>query len=442
MTGFDAAFARFLDDYFQLDPVGATGIGDHRFDGMWPDATEAGRLERLAFADRWQRELDGLRDLTADEAIDRDLLLGELDALRFAETELREDAWDPLSWVYLLGGGLFDLIARDFAPLANRLASFAGRLEGIPTLLDGAQAALVGVDGRPVSRFHTETAINQLPGVAELIDDALAEADGAADDPAVAAVAPRLRAAADSARTALTALRGPPARRRPARKRGRGPSRRGPVRAEDAPHDAVRRSDAGADPGRRGTRVRRGPCRDGPAGWRDVDDVVRRSAAPRRRGRARPSGYSTRSPPNIRTATTSWTGAGPRRHGSRRTAPRPTWSAWPTSRWTSAGRRPFCGPSAGRCSRRPVRSTRARPRSSRSPRCPTTGAEEQRESYLREDNDRMLRLLCIHEAIPGHYLQGVYANRCPSLARAIFGSGALRRGLGGLRDPGDDGRRV
>ena len=51
---------------------------------------------------------------------------------------------------------------------------------------------------------------------------------------------------------------------------------------------------------------------------------------------------------------------------------------------------------------------------------PDDWTDEQRESYLREDNDRMLRLLTIHEAVPGHYLQGVYANRCPSLARAIF----------------------
>ena len=40
----------------------------------------------------------------------------------------------------------------------------------------------------------------------------------------------------------------------------------------------------------------------------------------------------------------------------------------------------------------------------------------------------MLRLLCIHEAVPGHYLQGVYANRSPSLARAIFASGLFAEG--------------
>jgi uncharacterized protein (DUF885 family) len=59
---------------------------------------------------------------------------------------------------------------------------------------------------------------------------------------------------------------------------------------------------------------------------------------------------------------------------------------------------------------------------------PDDWTAEQAESSLREDNARMLRLLTIHEAVPGHYLQGVYANRCPSLARAIFGSGVFAEG--------------
>jgi uncharacterized protein (DUF885 family) len=53
---------------------------------------------------------------------------------------------------------------------------------------------------------------------------------------------------------------------------------------------------------------------------------------------------------------------------------------------------------------------------------------ERRESYLREDNARMLRLLTIHEAVPGHYLQLAYSNRCPSLVRGIFRSGVFAEG--------------
>ena len=59
---------------------------------------------------------------------------------------------------------------------------------------------------------------------------------------------------------------------------------------------------------------------------------------------------------------------------------------------------------------------------------PDDWSDERRESYLREDNDRMLRLLTIHEAVPGHYLQGVYANRAASLPRAVFSSGLFAEG--------------
>ena len=164
MTAFEGAFRPFLDEFFRLYPVTATAIGDHRFDGAWSVMTEAGRAERLAAMDRWQAAFESLTELTADEAIDRDLILGEIDAMRFSELELREDTWNPLDWVYLIGEGLFPLIAREFAPLGDRMTSVASRLEGLPDVLDGAKAALVGVDGRPVGRFQTETALKQLPG--------------------------------------------------------------------------------------------------------------------------------------------------------------------------------------------------------------------------------------------------------------------------------------
>jgi uncharacterized protein (DUF885 family) len=59
---------------------------------------------------------------------------------------------------------------------------------------------------------------------------------------------------------------------------------------------------------------------------------------------------------------------------------------------------------------------------------PDEWSAERKESYLREDNDRMLRLLTIHEAVPGHYLQGVYGNRSGSLPRSVFSSGLFAEG--------------
>jgi uncharacterized protein (DUF885 family) len=53
---------------------------------------------------------------------------------------------------------------------------------------------------------------------------------------------------------------------------------------------------------------------------------------------------------------------------------------------------------------------------------------EKAESYLREYNQYTLQILCIHEAIPGHYVQLVYANKAPSLIKSIFGNGAMIEG--------------
>ena len=196
MSDFRARSDAFLTEFFPLFPTAATGIGEHAYDDRWPDMSAPGRDARLAFADRWLAEFRTFERLSADEAVDRDLLVQQLEAMRFSDLDLREEAWNPLDWVYLLGGGLFPLIAREFAPLAERLASMAGRLEGIEAVVDAAVEEIGPVGDRPVARFHTEKAIEQLPGVMELADEAIAAAEAAEDgDAAVAVVLPRLRSA-------------------------------------------------------------------------------------------------------------------------------------------------------------------------------------------------------------------------------------------------------
>ncbi|GAA0552488.1 DUF885 domain-containing protein [Chitinophaga japonensis] len=50
------------------------------------------------------------------------------------------------------------------------------------------------------------------------------------------------------------------------------------------------------------------------------------------------------------------------------------------------------------------------------------------ESYLREYNHYILQILNIHEAIPGHYTQLVYANQSPGIIKSILGNGAMVEG--------------
>ncbi|HEX2756483.1 MAG TPA: DUF885 family protein, partial [Candidatus Limnocylindrales bacterium] len=184
MTEFATRVDAFFDEYFAREPTDATGAGNHAYDGLWPDLAAAARPDRLAFIDRWRATFETFADdaLDVDERVDRDLLLGVLASYRFNEVELREDAWSPMAWVYLVGQGFFSLIAREFAPLADRLGSIASRAERLPPLLDAASEALVGHAGRPVDRFHTETALDQWPGLIGVVDEAMVAGETAAAD--------------------------------------------------------------------------------------------------------------------------------------------------------------------------------------------------------------------------------------------------------------------
>ncbi len=419
-----------IAEHFALHPLHATAAGIHDHDGRWPDMGDGGRAARIAFCDRWSAELAAMPtgDLSPDERIDVDFLRSELAAHRFAEAELREEAWSPLEWVYLLGDGIFGLIARDFAPLADRLASVAGRLEGMPALLEAGRTVLVGVEGRPVDRFHTEKALSQFDGIRELIADAVAEADGTAgSDPAMAALVPRLRLAADVAGAALDAFEAHirdvvlPA--------SAGEGRIGrelfarkllhTFRTDEATIDAIRGRAEREFAAVRAEMIRIAHetwptwCPDLPVPGDDSEAV-----------RGVLDAVAVEHPPAEETldfcrAELARVEAFCRERDLIGLADEPL-----EIRWTPAYMRTFAGamlqsPGPFEAGQKAFFSV--------------TPVDEEWppdrvESYLRESNTRMLQLLVIHEAVPGHYLQGVYANRSLSLARTVFGSGVFAEG--------------
>jgi uncharacterized protein (DUF885 family) len=61
---------------------------------------------------------------------------------------------------------------------------------------------------------------------------------------------------------------------------------------------------------------------------------------------------------------------------------------------------------------------------------PSRWSDEKKESFFREYNNHMLRDVTLHEAMPGHYLQLMHANRfrAPTQVRAVFRSGTFIEG--------------
>ena len=430
MSAFSDAFSAFFDAYVAHEPVAATGIGDHRNDGRWPDLSAAGRDARLAWLDAWIATFTSIdpTSLSRDEAIDRDLVIGELESARFDEADLREEAWNPLAWVYLLGGGIFPLLAREFAPLADRLPSVAARLEALPEVTAAAREQLIGAGpDRPVGRFQTEAALEQLPGIGDLIDEALAAADAAATDPAVAGLRPRLTAAAATARRALEDLEAH--LRDTVLPLSDGDGRLGAelfaakmrhtMRSDTLKPDRILAAAEREFDAVRVQMVRL--ARDLWPTWRGDDPAptdegalvraVVDAIADRHQDAGDLLDFCRAENARIEAFCTE--------HDLIGIVDEPL-----DIRWTPRFLRQFGGAmlmAPGPLDKGLATFFAITP-------IPDDWSAEQRESYLREDNDRMLRLLTIHEAVPGHYLQSVYANRTDSRPRSIFGSDVFAEG--------------
>src|SRR5687768_16172496 len=94
----------FFADYFRHYPIHATEAGHHEYDHLWPDLTDAGAAARLAWLAEARTRLESADAADPEQEIDRRVLLGQIDELRFDEEELDELSWSAISYSYLLGG--------------------------------------------------------------------------------------------------------------------------------------------------------------------------------------------------------------------------------------------------------------------------------------------------------------------------------------------------
>ncbi len=175
----DREFARlageYLDDRAERHPALATGLGDHRYDDRLGDPTEAARADERRSLDGWAARLDALDigALSAEHRVDAAMMADSVARRVFELDELAEHAWNPL--LANPGRSIYQLLARDFAPLPDRLASVAGRLAEVPAVLAEARRQL-----GTIPRVHLETAIGQFDGTIALVDTAVGAALAAA----------------------------------------------------------------------------------------------------------------------------------------------------------------------------------------------------------------------------------------------------------------------
>ena len=154
----------YVEDLLVRSPGFATYLGDHRYDSQLGDYSAAGWQASLEAEKRWLEELQAIdpAKLEPGDAIDYEILRNHIESSIFETEEIREQEWNPR--VYNVGDSIYSLLARDFAPLEERLRSLKGRLEQIPAVLAAARENL-----KNPPLVQTETAIVQNPGTIALI---------------------------------------------------------------------------------------------------------------------------------------------------------------------------------------------------------------------------------------------------------------------------------
>ncbi|HEY4583905.1 MAG TPA: DUF885 domain-containing protein [Lysobacter sp.] len=171
-----AADARFkaiadgwLDGWMRLNPVSATQLGDHRFDDRIDDLSADGRARLVDFSRRTLASLDAIdrSTLGRENQVDALILRNQLESDLWNLETFQSWAWDPQVYSGLAGGAVYNLMAREFAPMPQRLKSATARMEQIPALFAQMRANL---DPARVPKIHAETVARQNAGLLQLIE--------------------------------------------------------------------------------------------------------------------------------------------------------------------------------------------------------------------------------------------------------------------------------
>ena len=165
---FETMAHRFIENLLRLHPEWATGLGEHGYDHLLDDYSPPGLQKRKTFYQAYLDSLSGIDPsrLSVSNRVDYRTLENQIKSSIFRLDTLRSYEWNPR--IYNVGGAVWSLLARDFAPLEDRLRNVKERLKAVPERIEQAKANL-----KNPPRIFTETAISQNKGTVTLVRDQL-----------------------------------------------------------------------------------------------------------------------------------------------------------------------------------------------------------------------------------------------------------------------------
>jgi uncharacterized protein (DUF885 family) len=159
---FDAWVIKFLDKLWQYRPTSATLAGYHKYDNKLEDLSRGKIKKRMRELDEFSKELASKIDrfkLSKDKAIDYEIIVDAIDYEKLKYDYLKPWENNPIIYNRIIGDSVNSLMSRDFAPLEERVKNAIARMEKIPNLIKQAKENL-----KNPPQIFTETAITQNQG--------------------------------------------------------------------------------------------------------------------------------------------------------------------------------------------------------------------------------------------------------------------------------------
>ncbi|NSL91047.1 DUF885 domain-containing protein [Chitinophaga solisilvae] len=169
-AAFQAYQDRFIEQLWKENPEWATTVGYHKYDSLLPIPDSAAAQARLAFA---RQQLDSLKTFDKDKLtdanqIDLQLIENALQSTIWSINELKSNEWDPSS--FNVSNTFAFILNENYAPLESRLRSIYSRLQHVPAYYAAAKKQI----SNPVPEL-TSLAIDQNNGGLGVIEKDFAD---------------------------------------------------------------------------------------------------------------------------------------------------------------------------------------------------------------------------------------------------------------------------
>ena len=146
----DKLAEQFVYQSLAFSPVTATSAGYHSHHGvpldqLLDDMSEQSFSQQREFYQATRKELAKLEENSPDPEMDADgvIIRNQVELTMLELTEIQSYKHNPTLYVETVGNGLFNLYALESAPKEERFRNIIARLEKIPSLMEQAKANLV-----------------------------------------------------------------------------------------------------------------------------------------------------------------------------------------------------------------------------------------------------------------------------------------------------------